>query len=218
MCCQKHSNKNRDNIPQTLSKMKQLIIMAVSLLTVTATSFAGTTNESKPAFTKVISTKAAFQHIVINGDLDVVLTESDFVQVDVSGEHKTVDAVSYFVKRGTLYINHKGGSKGIKPMVTIAVSNLHSIEINGDGDIMSKGTLRSSKLKLTINGESKFNVRNLGEILLESDGDIDLQFEKKGIEEKPLTAITPDAATVHEADMQMDEQFIKSSFAAYCKQ
>jgi Putative auto-transporter adhesin, head GIN domain len=197
--------------------MKKLITMAVSLLTVTAASFAGTTNESKPAFTKVISTKAAFQHIVINGDVDVVLTEKDFVQVDVTGEQKSVEAVTHYVKRGTLYINRKGASKGAKPVVTIAVSDLQSLEVNGDGDVTSKGTLRSSKLKLTINGESKFNVRNLGEILLESDGDIDLQFEKSGAEEKPLTAITPDAAAVQVADAKMDEQFMKSVDASYCK-
>lgn len=192
--------------------------MAVSLLTITAASFAGTTNESKPAFTKIISTKAAFQHIVINGDVDVVLTEKDFVQVDVTGEQKSVEAVSYFVKRGTLYINRRGASKGAKPVVTIAVSDLQSLEINGDGDVTSKGTLHSSKLKLVINGESKFNVRNLGEILIESDSNIDLQFEKGMTEEKSLPAMTPDAAAVHEADVQIDEQFMKAADTAYCKQ
>lgn len=197
--------------------MKQLFIMAVSLLTINAASYAGTTNESKPAFTKVISTKAAFQHIVINGNVDVVLTENEFVQIDVTGEEKTVETVSYFVKKGTLYITRKGSSKGAKPVVTIAVSDLYSLEINGDGNVTSKGTLRSSKLKLTINGESKFNIRNLGEILIDSDSGIDVQFEKNTSEEKLLIAITHDAATVHAADEQMDEQFMKAADSAYCK-
>jgi Putative auto-transporter adhesin, head GIN domain len=197
--------------------MKKLILMAVSLLTITAASVAGTNKESKPAFTKVISTKAAFQHIVINGDVDVVLTEKDFVQVDVTGEQKSVEAVTHYVKRGTLYIISKRAAKGAKPVVTIAVSDLKSIEVNGKGEITSKGALRSSKLKLVINGEAKFNVKNLGQILIESDEDIDLQFEKNTAEEKRLNTITPDADTVQAADVRMDEQFIKFVDTTYCK-
>lgn len=197
--------------------MKKLIIMAVSLLTITAASFAGTVHESIPVLTKTISSKVAFQHIVINGDVNVVLVENEFVQVDVTGEQKSVETVSYYVKKGTLYINRKHSPKSTNPVVTISVNDLQSLEVNGDGDVISYGSLHSKKLKLVLKGESKFNVRNLGEILLEADSNIDVQFEKYQSEEKLLSAVTPDAATVHEADIKMDEQIIKSVDTAYFK-
>lgn len=91
----------------------------------------------------------------------------------------------------------------INPIVTISVNNLQSLQINGDGDIKSHGQLRSKKLKLVINGESKFNVRNLGEILLDSDSNIDVQFEKIQLEVQLLFAMTPDVFTVHNADSKI---------------
>jgi hypothetical protein len=158
--------------------MKKLIIMAVSLLTLNAASFASTIKENNPVFTKKVEKKAAFQHIVINGDVDVVLVENDYVQVDICSEQNNNTSVSHYVNKGILYINRVDVSLGRKPIVIVAVNDLQSLEVNGDGDVTSKGSLRSSKLKLMINGESKLNVRNRGELMIESNSNIKLDIQK----------------------------------------
>lgn len=157
-----------DKIQKKRSKMKKIIIMAVSLLALNFISYASTINEKN----------TAFHHIVINGDVDIVLVENDFVQIDIKNDQSNISSVSHYVKKGTLYINRLDIASAKKPTIIISVNDLKSLEVNGDGDITSKGSLRSNKLKFMINGELKLNVRNYGEIMIESASDIKLNVEK----------------------------------------
>lgn len=182
--------------------MKHLIIIAVSLLGLGTFSYAG---DVKKETSLIVLSKAPFENIVINGDIDIVLTESNNVQIEVKGEEKVVTGVKHFVKKGTLYLFAAKSAPEKKPTVYIQVSNLVYLEINGKSKVTSNGPLNSSKLRVMINGDVKFHVRNYGDILIESDEDIDLQFEK-WVEDHAKAAIKPNAEIITEADLSMDAQ------------
>ena len=186
--------------------MKHLIIIAVSLLSIGTLSYAG---DVKKETSIVISSKAPFDNIIISGDIDVVLTESSFVQVEVKGDEKAVNGVKHFVKKGTLYLSAAKSAPEAKPTVYIQVSKLLYLEINGKSKVTSNGPLNSSKLKVMINGDVQFRVSNYGDILVESDEDIDLQFEK-WVEGHAAVSMKPNAENITEADLSMDVQFMKS--------
>jgi hypothetical protein len=191
-------------------QMKKLIIMAVSLLTVNAALFAGNSSVTPATeYTKVISTKSPFHSIVVNNDIDVVLTEATDNMIEIKGEEESVKKVSHFIKKGVLYINSKQGSLKGRATVYLSVNDLQSIEVNGKSTISSKGALNSSKLKVVVNGEAKFDLKNQGKMLFEADEEIDLHFEKWiGVAEASI--ITPANEEIKAADSGIDAQFMKS--------
>lgn len=150
--------------------------MAVSLLTITAGGFAGNGFQKRDTEkTMVANLKAPFTSIVVNSDIDVVLTEAADNRIEVKGDASNVN---YFIKKGVLYIGSKQGSLKDKAVIYLSVSSLESIVVNGKSKISSAGFLNSSKLKVTVNAEAKFDLKNYGEILFEADEEIDLHFEK----------------------------------------
>jgi Putative auto-transporter adhesin, head GIN domain len=188
--------------------MKKIIIIAVSLLTVNAALFAGNSSVSPVTeYTKVISAKAPFYSIVVNNDIDVVLTEATDILIEIKGEEEGVKKVSHYIKKGVLYINSKQGSLKGRATVYVSVNGLQSIEVNGKSTISSKGVLNSSKLKVFVNGEARFDLKNYGQLLIEADEEIDLHFEKWiGLQE--VAAITPNNADIKKADAAMDTQMM----------
>jgi hypothetical protein len=99
-------------------------------------------------------------------------------KIEIEGDKNDADKISYYVKKGTLYIDRNFGNSQKNPVVQIAVSQLKSIEVNGRSKIVSSGFLRSGLLKVRVNEESKFDLKNMGEIIFEADNEISLQFEK----------------------------------------
>jgi hypothetical protein len=179
--------------------MKQLLIIAVSLLTLI--TGVGAHPVHNCVHKHVIKAKHSYQTIVINNDIDVVITESALTEIYVSG--------TYFVKKGVLYIQSKNGSLKGKATVHVPVSNLKQIEINGRSTVTSNGTLSSSLLKVLVNGEARFDLKNFGEILFEADEAIDLNFEKQN-KEQHLLHMKVNSAALAEADAQMDTLVIKN--------
>jgi hypothetical protein len=187
--------------------MKQLLIIAVSLLTLI--TGVGAHPVHNCVHKHVIKAKHSYQTIVINNDIDVVITESALTEIYVSGGKKDVQSVTYFVKKGVLYIQSKNGSLKGKATVHVPVSNLKQIEINGRSTVTSNGTLSSSLLKVLVNGEARFDLKNFGEILFEADEAIDLNFEKQN-KEQHLLHMKVNSAALAEADAQMDTLVIKN--------
>ena len=184
--------------------MKKLFILAVSLIALTANTIAGTDN-------KIISTVLAkgvvYEMIVVNNDIDVVLTESPVNEIMVTGEEESVSLVKHHVKRGVLTISSKMGSLKGKATVYISVSGLRKLEVNGKSKIVSQGSLNSKNLKVIVNGEAKFDLKNNGQIIFESDEDIDLNFEK-WIGEHPQSPTVVDSSALNNADAAMDSLMI----------
>lgn len=184
--------------------MKKLFILTVSLVALTASTFAGTDN-------KIISTVLAkgvvYEMIVVNNDIDVVLTESTVNEIMVTGEEESVKLVKHHVKKGILTIGSKTGSLKGKATVYISVSGLKKLEVNGKSKIISQGSLNSKCLKVIVNGEAKFDLKNNGQIIFESDEDIDLNFER-WIGEQPQPAAIIDSSALNNADAAMDSLMI----------
>jgi hypothetical protein len=184
--------------------MKKLLILAVSVLAFTASTFAGTYN-------KIISTVlvkgVVYEMIVVNNDIDVVLTESPVNEIMVTGEEESVSLVKHHVKRGVLTIGSKKGSLKGKATVYISVSGLKKLEVNGKSKVTSQGTLNSKSLKVIVNGEAKFDLKNNGSIIFEADEDIDLNFEK-WIGEHPQAPAVVDSSALNNADAAMDSLMI----------
>ncbi|WP_407520193.1 DUF2807 domain-containing protein [Lacibacter sp. MH-610] len=186
--------------------MKQLIIIAVSLLSFNITAGAGSVDNCM--YRHIIKAKHSFQSIVINNDIDVVLTECPDAEIYVAGDKKDIAAVSYFVKKGILYIQSKSGSLKGKVTVHVPVSHLQLVEINGNSTVTSNGTLSSRLLKVVVNGEAKFDIRSFGKILVEADESIDVNFEEQN--KQHVLPLHIDSASLHEADLQMDAMLRKN--------
>lgn len=181
--------------------MKQFIIIAVSLLTFNMAVQAGTVENCMHR--QVIKAKQSFRSIIINNDIDVVLSESAFTEIYVAGSKKDVQNVNYFVRKGILHIQSKSGSLKGKVTVHVPVSQLQLVEINGKSTVTSNGTLSSSLLKVIVNGEARFDIKSFGRILVEADEDIDVNFTEEQ-KEKQAMYLHIDSASLLEADLNMD--------------
>lgn len=186
--------------------MKQFIIMAVSLLTLSA---AGVAAPASKNYSAVITSGTVYDVIVVNNDIDVVLTESPVAEIRITGEEKDVNLVKHQVKKGMLIIGSKMGSLKGKATVYVSVSSLKKLEINGKSFVTSNGALKSSKLMVVVNGEAKFDLRNYGDILFETDEDIDIHFEKKN-DAQPQAAVSFSSSFMKNADAAMDSLLMQT--------
>jgi Putative auto-transporter adhesin, head GIN domain len=159
--------------------MKKLMIMAVSLLTVNASLFAGISTVNPGTGHKATAAaKPPFHSIVINNDIDVVLTEATDNMIEVKGAAAGINMVNYYIKKGVLYISSRQGSLKGRATVYLSVNGLKNIEINGSSYLTSNGFLNSRRLNVVVRDEAKFELKNRGEILIEADSDIELHVKK----------------------------------------
>lgn len=158
--------------------MKTIMLMAVSLLSVNIACIAKAGSVPKIKKEKALSTGSTpFNTIVINGDVDVVLFEADDKTYETMGTNVNGEGLSFHVKKGILYVNRIGWPNKKKPVAHIPVKHLQMIEVNGRSNIRSNGFLQSDILKVQINEESNFDLKNRGKILFEKDRAIELHFE-----------------------------------------
>jgi hypothetical protein len=160
--------------------MKKLTFIAVSLLTINASLFAGNVSDSlvsEPQ--KVQAGKQPFHSVVVNNDIDLVLAEDTDNMIKIRGVEKHLKNVCYSIKKGVLYISSNGGSLKNKATVYLSVNDLQSLVVNGKSAINSKGTLNSKQLTVLVNGEAKFDLKNYGAIIMEAGNEIELDIEEK---------------------------------------
>ncbi len=153
--------------------------MAVSLLTISFSAFADyNTDKKNTGETKAVTLNASFNTIVVNNDIEIVLTEATGNLFEIKGEEKDINNISYYIKKGTLFIDNKHGSFKNKAVIYLSVSQLQRIEVNGNSKITSNGFLNSHKLKVIVNHEAKFDLKIQGEIFFETADGIYLDIEK----------------------------------------
>lgn len=151
--------------------MKQFFILFISILT-------STTVVKAADVTREIELTQSIYSIEISHDIDVVLTESKESTIRITGEEKATNAVLYDVTKGRLKLLSKKGSLKNRITVFIPVQNLRKLNINGNSHIRSNGNLASEKLQVTMNGQAKVEINNIGDIIFHSDEDIDMQIKK----------------------------------------
>jgi hypothetical protein len=150
--------------------MKQLFILIASVLTI-ATAKA-------ESITREMDLTASVDIIEVSDEINVVLTQSSEAKLRITGEEKDTKAVLLDQKNGRIRLLSKKGS--LKNMVTvyIPVQNLSKLVINGKSYVRSNGIIASKKLLVTVAGEAKVEINNLGDIAFEADQDIDLLVKK----------------------------------------
>lgn len=153
--------------------MKKIIIMAACLCVYSSLSVA-----AAKAFYPPTASGIAYNMIVVNDDIDIVLTQSTESEIRVIGHEHDVRLVKYRVRNGVLVIESNKGSLKGKVTVFVPVRNLKTVEINGRSFVRSNGILSSKNLLVIVNDEAKLDLRNYGKINFKTDIDIVLEFEK----------------------------------------
>ena len=150
--------------------MKQLFILFISVLTI-ATAKA-------EIITREMNLATSVKSIEVSDDINVVLTQSSEAKLRITGEEKDNKAVLLDQKNGRVRLLSKKGSLKNKVTVYVPVQNLSKLVINGKSYVRSNGVIASKKLVVTVAGEAKVEINNLGDIAFEADQDIDLQVKK----------------------------------------
>lgn len=151
--------------------MKQLFILFISVLTMATVAKAEN-------ITREMDLTASVYSIEVNDDINVVLTQSTDAKLRITGEEKDSKAVLLDQKNGRVRLLSKKGSLKNRVTVYVPVQNLHKLVINGKSYVRSNGVIASKNLQVTVAGEAKVEINNLGNIAFDADQDIDLQIKK----------------------------------------
>jgi len=128
--------------------------------------------------TREVDLTSSVYSIEVSNDINVVLTQSKEAKLRITGEEKDSKAVLFDQKNGRVRLLSKKGSLKNKVTVYVPVQDLRKLIINGQSYVRSNGVIASKNLQVTIAGEAKVEINNLGEIAFEADQDIDLQVKK----------------------------------------
>jgi hypothetical protein len=151
--------------------MKQLFILFISVLTMATVAKAEN-------ITREMDLTASVYSIEVNDDINLVLTQSTDAKLRITGEEKDSKAVLLDQKNGRVRLVSKKGSLKNKVTVYVPVQNLLKLVINGTSYVRSNGVIASKNLQVTVAGEAKVEINNLGDIAFEADQDIDLHIKK----------------------------------------
>lgn len=151
--------------------MKQLFSLFIGVLTM-----ATVTNAEN--ITREVDLTASVYSIEVSDDINVVLTQSTDAKLRITGEVKDNKAVLLDQKNGRVRLLSKKGSLKNRVTVYVPVQNLRKLVINGKSYVRSNGVIASKNLQVTLAGEAKVEINNLGDIVFDADQDIDLQIKK----------------------------------------
>ncbi len=154
------------------------LLTAVLLLVTTAAS-AQTTEKKKSAITKL--SVQAFQKIVINASIDVLLIEDNEPgTLYIEGDKDYFDEIFVKQDNGVLTINaSKDRNYKNKIYIGLPVKNLAALDVHSASFVTSMNTLRSKDLLITLYSECTVNIKSVGNLEIRSSEDIGLNYLKK---------------------------------------
>jgi hypothetical protein len=157
--------------------MKKQFLLIASFLVIAISSFAS----GKPSVVKSSrnwSVDQPFGSISAKGNIEVVLVPTDSKTISIEGTDKYVNAVNFEVDNGVLKITGVKGSAKNRTIVYVPVRDINKVTLRGGADLSSKGRLESKQLFIRIEGVSKVNVKNIGEVVIDSDDLHQFYYEK----------------------------------------
>jgi hypothetical protein len=158
--------------------MKKNFLLVVALVASTLAGFA-TDNKTTDNNSRRWNIDENFTSIAAKGNVEVVLISNGARYVNFEGSEKQVNAVHLNVEKGVLTITgSKGCSEKNRIIVYVPIQELHNVTLKGGSNLSSKGRIQSDKLKIRVEGLSKVNVRNIGDIVIESDDHHQFNYEK----------------------------------------
>ncbi|RYZ20800.1 MAG: hypothetical protein EOO10_22915 [Chitinophagaceae bacterium] len=157
--------------------MKKQFLLIASFLVIAISSFAtGKPSEGKSS--RSWSVDQPFGSISAKGNIEVVLVPVDSKTISIEGTEKYVNGIHLEVDNGVLKITGMKGSSRSRAVVYVPVSDISKVTLKGGADLSSKGRLESKNLFIRIEGVSKVNVKNVGDIVIESDDLHQFHYEK----------------------------------------
>jgi hypothetical protein len=169
--------------------MRNKFLAAVVLLSAaTATPvFAGTGIRSNYYNNREIKPEAPVKKIIINGNVDVILTADVTSGISIDGKAGVTAGIKLLYQENELEVIAADQGSKKKHVVRIPVQQLQLIEINGDGKIYSESYIASANLEIIINGACHVNIRSTGNITVKASPEYELTYTKNG-----LVKSTPD--------------------------
>ena len=158
---------------------KKLFIPIALIFAVSLSAAAQKETPSKFQASTPVSYQQAFNNIVVNDGIDLVLVENRQDKIWFDGKQKNVDKLKWQIKDGTLYLSSTQGSLKDKVRVNVYVQGLTYILVNGDSWVKSSGYLNSPALDVVINGEALVDIANAGRISISNSRDFELGIMKK---------------------------------------
>jgi hypothetical protein len=121
-------------------------------------------NRSPVVDRKEINVSEPFQQIEVRGNVNVILTNAPAGYILLEGNYKDIGHVETILGKGKVVIDAQEKQSFSNLNVYVSSANLSSLTINGDGDVRSLGTVKTSELELILNGIVGVEVRNEGKV------------------------------------------------------
>jgi hypothetical protein len=158
--------------------MKQFFILIVLALLVAPASFSQ--SGKKARFMAPLVAEEQIRHIVVTGNVDVLLIEDVPSNIGVKVPASSLDKLNISIDGDNLYISASGklGDKE-RASAYITVSDLNSLELKGNVVVTSKGVLDSRQLKVVTNEKAMVALRSGGPIMVTSPASYQVTKEKE---------------------------------------
>lgn len=106
---------------------------------------------------------AAYDEIIVNGNIDVVLVDGKEGKITLKAEENLLEHIELSVKNDALKIKSKDRtelrpSKGKSILITVPVQDVHKLALNGSGEIEGTFPLKAKNIKLQVNGSGDIDV------------------------------------------------------------
>lgn len=155
--------------------MKKIVLL--SLIIQCAVISSAFSNE--PPLVKELKT-GAYQTLVINANVTVVLTNEDEQALRMSGDETFMSRLTIKQIGHRLYIGAtKNADLLSKGIIYIPAAKLQQIQVNSAAHVKSSGPLQIPNLQIRINGECKIHIVHVGELNLTGNDYYDYTQESK---------------------------------------
>jgi hypothetical protein len=152
--------------------------MTASIFLMAISAFAS--GKSSQAITsRTWTVDGQFTTIVAKGNIEVILVPDVSQTIRIEGNEKFVNALYLQVENNVLTLSGLKGSSKNRTIVYVPVRKLKKVTLKGGSNLSSKGRLESKRLYIRIEGMSFVNVKNLGDIIIDSDDHYQFNYEKE---------------------------------------
>lgn len=117
-----------------------------------------------------------FDQINVSSSVKVFLTQSTEQKVTINAPQNIIDILSTNVRGSEWKIDFDRCVNTLEPIeIYIELPRLLALEVEGSGDVVSKGTIKSDELELTIDGSGSINLDlNVKELTTDINGSGDI--------------------------------------------
>ncbi len=154
-----HYHKQRSKTQELKTRKMKRILYLLGGFMVTLTGCVHNYTISPGPLTEELRTEPPFHSIILEGSMDVFITQDTTYNIKVEAGEKVIDYIKTDVENGELVIRETSNNIfNDKPIrVYVSVDSLEQIEINGSGNI-SASQVYGQLMKLDINGSGDMDM------------------------------------------------------------